>query len=56
MFEDKLKNNEERNHGRKRTKKKEFILGILFDAVGMLSLLVPCFMSQMSFGHRWQHI
>jgi hypothetical protein len=36
MFEDKLKNNEERNHMQAKVKKKEFILGILFD--GMLSL------------------
>jgi hypothetical protein len=35
--------------------KKEFILGILFDAMGMLSLRC-LFGFQMLFGHRWQHI
>jgi hypothetical protein len=45
MFEDKLKNNEERNHGRKRsTKKKNLFLGILFDAIrDMLIFTVPLF-------------
>jgi hypothetical protein len=33
MFEDKLKNNEETMAESESTKKKEFILGILFDAV-----------------------
>jgi hypothetical protein len=32
MFEDKLKNNEERNMAASESTKKEFILGILFDA------------------------
>jgi hypothetical protein len=54
MFEDKLKNNEERNHGRRKVQK-EFILGILFDAVGMLSLYVPCLASFRYLGNRWQH-
>jgi hypothetical protein len=35
------------------TKKKNLFLGILFDAVGMLSLRCLCLASfQMSFGHR----
>jgi hypothetical protein len=39
------------------TKKKNLFLGILFDAVGMLSLRCLCLASfQMLFGHRWQHI
>jgi hypothetical protein len=43
MFEDKLKNNEERNHGRKRsTKKKNLFLGIFFDAVNVV-FTVPLF-------------
>jgi hypothetical protein len=37
--------------------KKRIYLGILFDAVGMLSLRCLCLASfQMSFGHRWQHL
>jgi hypothetical protein len=48
------KNNEERNHGRSEsTKKKNLFLGILFDAVGMLSLRCLCLASfQMLFGHH----
>jgi hypothetical protein len=43
MFEDKLKNNEERNHGRKaKVLKKEFIL-FLFDADGNVIFTVPLF-------------
>jgi hypothetical protein len=56
MFEDKLKNNEERNHGRKRKyKKKNLFLGILFDAVEccLYGAFVYEFSDVMG---RWQHI
>jgi hypothetical protein len=51
-----LKNNEERNHGRKRKKKKEFILGILFDAVECC--LYGAFVWRVFRCHlgNWQHL